>query len=100
MQAEQLRAKAQRPEVDRSSQQMVRSLFYHGRICAIQLDYSDAKDLLSQALRKVCRPPALLDQTRNRKEASSRPSPTLHLMRTNSRRLQALKSPCRSHAGD
>ena len=52
-QAEQLRARAQRPAVDRSAQQVVRYLFYHGRICAIQLDYSDAKDLLSQAVRKV-----------------------------------------------
>ena len=55
MQAEQLRARAQRPEVDRSAQQVVRHLFYHGRICAIQLNYSDAKDLLSQAVRKVRR---------------------------------------------
>ena len=39
--------------MDRSSEQLVRHLFYHGRICAIQLNYSDAKDLLSQAVRKV-----------------------------------------------
>ena len=57
-QAEKLRSKAQRPEVSRSTQQLCRYLYYLGRIRAIQLEYTDSKDCLQQALRKV--PPALL----------------------------------------
>ena len=53
VQAESLRSKAQKSEVWRSSQQLCRYLFYMGKIRAVQLDYTDAKDYLSQALRKV-----------------------------------------------
>ncbi len=53
MQAEKLRSKAQRPEQSRSSQQYARYLYYLGRIRAIQLEYTDAKDCLQQAARKV-----------------------------------------------
>ena len=52
-QAEKLRSKAQRPEQARSSQQYSRYLYYLGRIRAIQLEYTDAKDCLQQAARKV-----------------------------------------------
>ena len=52
-QAEKLRSKAQRPEVSRSTQQLCRYLYYLGRIRAIQLEYTDSKDCLQQALRKV-----------------------------------------------
>lgn len=52
-QAEKLRSKAQRPEVSRSTQQLCRHLYYLGRIRAIQLEYTDSKDCLQQALRKV-----------------------------------------------
>ena len=52
-QAETLRSKAQRPEVSRSTQQLCRYLYYLGRIRAIQLEYTDSKDCLQQALRKV-----------------------------------------------
>ena len=52
-QAEKLRSKAQRPEVSRSTQQLCRYLYYLGRIRAIQLDYTEAKDCLQQAARKV-----------------------------------------------
>ncbi|KAK9786301.1 hypothetical protein WJX73_008975 [Symbiochloris irregularis] len=52
-QAEKLRAKAQRPENPRSSQQLCRYLFYLARIQAIQLDYTGAKDNLQQAARKA-----------------------------------------------
>lgn len=53
-QAERLRAKAQRPEASsRSMQQQCRYLFYLGRIRAVQLEYSEAKDCLQQAARKV-----------------------------------------------
>lgn len=52
-QAEKLRSKAQRPEQSRSSQQYSRYLYYLGRIRAIQLEYTDAKDCLQQAARKV-----------------------------------------------
>ncbi|GAB4816156.1 hypothetical protein N2152v2_003202 [Parachlorella kessleri] len=55
-QAEKLRSKAQRPEQSRSSQQYARYLYYLGRIRAIQLEYTDAKDCLQQAARKA--PPA------------------------------------------
>ena len=53
-QAEKLRSKAQRPEVSRSTHQLCRYLYYLGRIRAIQLEYTEAKDCLQQALRKVC----------------------------------------------
>ena len=53
LQAEKLRSKAQRPEVSRSTQQLCRYLYYLGRIRAIQLEYTDSKDCLQQALRKV-----------------------------------------------
>lgn len=52
-QAESFRGKAQKSEVWRSGQQLCRYLFYMGKIRAIQLDYTDAKDFLSQASRKV-----------------------------------------------
>jgi 26S proteasome regulatory subunit N3 len=51
-QAEALRAKAQ-PEVYRSSAQHCRLLYYHGRIQAVLLEYSDAKEALVQASRKA-----------------------------------------------
>ena len=53
MQAEKLRSKAQKGEVWRSNQQLCRYLYYLGRIRAIQLDYTDAKDCLQQAARKA-----------------------------------------------
>ena len=53
VQAEKLRSKAQRPEVSRSTHQLCRYLYYLGRIRAIQLEYTEAKDCLQQALRKV-----------------------------------------------
>lgn len=40
-------------ETARSQQQLCRTLYYVGRIRAIQLEYTDAKDALSQASRKV-----------------------------------------------
>lgn len=52
-QAEALRAKAQKPDPPRSPQQHARYLFYHGRISAVALDYSEAKDCLSQAARRA-----------------------------------------------
>ena len=52
-QAEKLRAKAQRPEAARSSQQLARYLYYLGRIRAAQLQYTEARDCLAQASRKV-----------------------------------------------
>lgn len=55
LQAEKFRAKAQRPEQSRSHTQYCRYLYYLGRIKAIQLEYTDAKDYLSQAARKVCK---------------------------------------------
>ncbi len=51
-QAEALRAKAQ-PAVYKSSAQHCRLLYYHGRIQAVLLEYSDAKDALVQASRKA-----------------------------------------------
>lgn len=51
-QAEALRAKAQ-PDVYRSSAQHCRLLYYHGRIQAVLLEYSDAKEALVQASRKA-----------------------------------------------
>lgn len=53
LKAEKLRAKAQRPETSRSNQQLCRYLYYLGRIRAIQLEYTDAKECLQQAARKV-----------------------------------------------
>ncbi len=53
VQAEKFRAKAQRPEQSRSHTQYCRYLFYLGRIKAIQLEYTDARDYLQQAARKV-----------------------------------------------
>lgn len=53
VQAEALRSKAQRPETVRQQQQLARYLYYLGRIQAVQLDYTDAKDSLQQAARKV-----------------------------------------------
>ncbi|PSC71553.1 26S proteasome regulatory subunit [Micractinium conductrix] len=52
-QAERLRAKAHRPEASRSMQQACRYLYYLGRIRAVQLEYSEAKDCLQQAARKA-----------------------------------------------
>lgn len=52
-QAEALRARAQRAEAPRSTQQAARYLYYLGRIRAIQLEYSEAKDCLTQAARKA-----------------------------------------------
>ena len=39
--------------MSRSTQQLCRYLYYLGRIRAIQLEYTDSKDCLQQALRKV-----------------------------------------------
>jgi hypothetical protein len=55
VQAEKFRSKAQRPEVFRSTEQFCRYLYYLGRIRAIQLEYTEAKDCLQQASRKVNR---------------------------------------------
>jgi len=52
-QAEKLRAKAQQPDASRSSQQFARYLYYVGRIRAIQLEYTEAKECLQQAARKA-----------------------------------------------
>jgi 26S proteasome regulatory subunit N3 len=52
-QAEALRTKAQRPDPPRSPQQHARYLFYQGRIAAVMLDYSDARDCLAQAVRRA-----------------------------------------------
>ena len=51
-QAEKLRSKAQLP-ASRSNQQQCRYLYHLGRIRAIQLEYSDAKECLTQAHRKA-----------------------------------------------
>lgn len=51
-QAEALRAKAQ-PDVIKSSGQHCRLLYYHGRIQAVLLEYTDAKEALVQASRKA-----------------------------------------------
>ena len=56
VQAEKLRSKAQRPETTRSTPQLCRYLLYLGRIRAIQLEYTDAKDCLQQAARKARSP--------------------------------------------
>ena len=54
-QAEALRAKAQR-DTYISSQQHGRLLFYQGQIRAVRLEYTDARDALTQALRKAPAP--------------------------------------------
>ena len=46
-----------RSEVSRSGAQLARYLYYLGRIRAVQLEYSEAKDCLQQAARKVGGPP-------------------------------------------
>eukprot|EP00899_Mesostigma_viride_P015829 jgi/Mesvir1/24247/Mv10951-RA.1 len=51
-QAEKFRSKSQRPE-SKSNTQFCRYLFYLGRIRAVQLEYSDAKECLLQASRKA-----------------------------------------------
>ena len=51
--AEALRAKAPRPDPPRSPQEFARHLFYLGVIRASRLEYSDARDALLQASRKV-----------------------------------------------
>eukprot|EP00898_Chlorokybus_atmophyticus_P006198 jgi/Chlat1/657/Chrsp103S01055 len=51
-QAEKLRSKTQRAE-SRSNHQFCRYLYYLGRIRAIQLEYTDAKECLLQAARKA-----------------------------------------------
>eukprot|EP00210_Caulerpa_lentillifera_P009110 g8688.t1 len=50
-QAEKLRSKIPEPKV--STPQVVRYLYYWGRIRAIQLEYTDAKDCLQHAARKA-----------------------------------------------
>ena len=62
-QAEKFRAKAQRPEQSRSHTQYCRYLYYLGRIKAIQLEYTDARDYLQQAARKVCPSPCCLSMS-------------------------------------
>jgi 26S proteasome regulatory subunit N3 len=52
-QAEKLRAQSQRLETARSNQQHCRYLYYLGRIRAVQLEYTEAKECLLQAFRKV-----------------------------------------------
>lgn len=52
-QAEKFRSKAQRGELFRSHQQYCRYLYYLGRIRAVQLEYSEARDCLQQASRKA-----------------------------------------------
>lgn len=52
-QAEKFRSKAQKSDVFRSNQQFCRYLYYVGRIRTIQLDYTEAKDCLQQAVRKA-----------------------------------------------
>lgn len=51
-QAEKFRSKAHKAEQWRSPQQYCRYLYYLGRIRTIQLEYSEAKDCLQQAVRK------------------------------------------------
>ncbi|KAL6766568.1 RPN3 [Auxenochlorella protothecoides x Auxenochlorella symbiontica] len=52
-QADALRARAQRPDTARDVQQLARYLYHLGRIHAVRLDYSEAKECLQQAVRKV-----------------------------------------------
>lgn len=52
-QAEHFRAQAQRHDGPRSNQQHCRYLYYLGKIRAVQLEYSEAKECLQQAARKV-----------------------------------------------
>ena len=49
-QAEKFRSKAQKEDVFRSHQQYCRYLYYLGRIRAIQLEYTEARDCLQQVL--------------------------------------------------
>ena len=58
-QAEKFRSKVQLPE-HQSNQQFSRYLYYLGRIRAIQLEYTDAKQCLQQALRKAPQRSALV----------------------------------------
>jgi len=51
--AERFRSQAQQQDVGRSTQQLCRHLHYMGRIHAIQLNYTEARDCLQQALRKA-----------------------------------------------
>lgn len=53
-QAEKLRSQAQQPE-SHSNSQYCRYLYYLGRIRAVQLDYAEAKEFLTQAIRKAPR---------------------------------------------
>ncbi|KFM25452.1 26S proteasome non-ATPase regulatory subunit 3-like protein A [Auxenochlorella protothecoides] len=52
-QADALRARAQRPDTARDVQQLARYLYHLGRIHAVRLDYSEAKECLQQAVRKA-----------------------------------------------
>ncbi|GLI66345.1 hypothetical protein VaNZ11_010128 [Volvox africanus] len=52
-QAEKFRSKAQKADQFRSGQQYCRYLYYLGRIRTIQLEYTEAKDCLQQALRRA-----------------------------------------------
>ncbi|KAG2501927.1 hypothetical protein HYH03_000425 [Edaphochlamys debaryana] len=52
-QAEKFRSKAQKSDQFRSGQQYCRYLYYLGRIRTIQLEYTEAKDCLQQALRRA-----------------------------------------------
>lgn len=52
-QAEKFRAKSQKSDQWRSPQQYCRYLYYLGRIRAIQLEYTEAKEVLQQAARKA-----------------------------------------------
>lgn len=60
--AEKLRSKTELPE-SRSNPQYCRYLYYLGRIRAVQLDYSAAKDCLTQVRTRQL-PRALLDPFR------------------------------------
>ncbi|GAX76172.1 hypothetical protein CEUSTIGMA_g3616.t1 [Chlamydomonas eustigma] len=52
-QAEKFRSKAQKSDVFKSYQQYCRYLYFVGRIRTIQLEYTDAKESLQQAVRKA-----------------------------------------------
>ena len=52
-QAEQLRSKTQIPDSSQDAHQQCRYLYYLGRIRAIQLEYTEARDSLQQALRRA-----------------------------------------------
>eukprot|EP00983_Pelagomonas_calceolata_P051327 1142366-Pelagomonas_calceolata.AAC.3 len=51
--AEKFRSKAQKEDVFRSHQQYCRYLYYLGRIRAIQLEYSEARDCLQQSAKML-----------------------------------------------